>query len=104
MSDYQVIRWDSEAEPKAENLRRIMTDEGYSVYQWSDRARATYSEHSHSNDQSHWVISGSLELTVKDVGSFVLNAGDRDFMPAKTYHSAQVVGDESVVYLIGEKN
>lgn len=81
-----------------------MESEGYSVYQWSDRAGAIYSEHSHSNDQSHWVISGSLELTVKYIGTFILNAGDRDFMPANTYHSARVIGDESVVYLIGEKN
>lgn len=104
MSGYQVIPWNSEAKPKAEELRKILNKEGYSVYQWSDRAGAVYSEHFHSNDQSHWIISGSLELTIRDVGIFVLNAGDRDIMPTNTYHSARVVGDEPVVYLIGEKN
>jgi quercetin dioxygenase-like cupin family protein len=104
MSKYQIFRWDSEIKPKTEELRKIMNAEGYSVYQWSDRAGAVYSEHFHSNDQSHWIISGSLELTVRDVGVFVLNASDRDFMPANTYHSAKVVGNEPVVYLIGEKN
>ena len=29
--------------------------------------------------------------------------GDRDFMPAGTYHSARVAGDEPVMYLVGEK-
>lgn len=104
MSDYKVIRWENSEKPDSAELREQMENEGYCVYQWSDRAGAVYSEHFHSNDQSHWIISGSLELTVKDYGKFVLNAGDRDIMPAKTYHSAKVVSDESVVYLIGEKN
>lgn len=104
MSDYQVIRWNQLDAPNPEKLRRQMESEGYYVYQWSDRAGGVYSEHFHTNDQSHWIISGSLELTVKAAGTFVLNAGDRDFMPAKTYHSARVIGDETVVYLIGEKN
>ena len=28
---------------------------------------------------------------------------DRDFMPAGTYHSARVLGEEQLLYLIGEK-
>lgn len=104
MSKYQIIRWDSDSKPKAEELRKILNQDGYSVYQWSDSAGASYSEHFHSNHQTHWIISGSLELTVKDYGTFVLNAGDRDIMPANTYHSARIIGDEPVVYLIGEKN
>lgn len=32
----------------------------------------------------------------------MLEAGDRDFMPAETYHSARVIGDEAVLYLVGE--
>lgn len=104
MSDYQVVRWENSSPPNSTKLRQQMDSEGYSVYQWSDRPGATYSEHFHANDQSHWIISGSLELTVKNYGIFVLNAGDRDIMPANTYHSARVVGNEPVVYLIGEKN
>jgi len=104
MSDYQVIRWKQSETPTPVKLRQQMESEGYSVYQWRDSAGAVYSEHFHGNDQSHWIILGSLELTVKDYGTFVLNAGDRDIMPANTYHSARVVGDEPVVYLIGEMN
>jgi quercetin dioxygenase-like cupin family protein len=104
MSAYQVIRWEKSEKPNSAQLRQQMESEGYSVYQWSDRTDAVYSEHFHGNDQSHWIISGSLELTVKDYGVFVLNAGDRDIMPANTNHSARVIGDEPVVYLIGEKN
>ena len=103
MSDYRIVRWDNSSAPDSAKLCLQMELEGYSVYQWSDRAGAVYSEHFHANDQSHWIISGSLELTVKNIGTFILKAGDRDFMPAHTFHSARVVGTESVVYLIGEK-
>ena len=64
---------------------------------------AVYVNHKHSEDQSHWIISGALELTIERVGIVVLQAGDRDFMPAGTYHSARVVSEEPVVYLVGEK-
>lgn len=103
MPDYQVERWNQTDAPNERKLSRLMEREGYSVYQWSDRSGMTYSEHFHSTDQSHWIISGALELTIKDVGIYVLKAGDRDFMPANTYHSARVVSAEPVVYLIGEK-
>jgi quercetin dioxygenase-like cupin family protein len=45
-----------------------------------------------------------LELKVEDAGIFILEPGDRDFMPKDTRHSARVIGDEPVVYLIGSKN
>jgi quercetin dioxygenase-like cupin family protein len=104
MSNYQIIRWENSEKPDSAKLRPQLEQEGYRVFQWSDRVGAVYFEHFHSSDQSHWIISGSLELTVKDYGVFILNAGDRDIMPAKTYHSARVIGNEPVVYLIGEKN
>jgi len=52
--------------------------------------------------QSHWIISGELELQVGQE-TYRLRAGDRDFLPANTIHSAFVPGDEAVVYLIGAK-
>ena len=80
-----------------------MTAEGYGVFGWSDQPGTTYGVHKHATHQSHWIISGALELEVQGVGTVTLNPGDRDFMPAGTYHSARVLGDEPVVYLIGEK-
>lgn len=80
-----------------------MTSEGYSVLQWSDGVGSVYADHEHGDEQSHWIISGSLELNVVGHGAVVLNAGDRDFMPAGTVHSARVIGNEAVIYLIGSK-
>lgn len=103
MSNYKVEKWSNTHAPNPAMLRHVLVSEGYSVYQWCDQPNAVYGEHKHSTDQSHWIISGALELTIEKIGTFTLKAGDRDFMPANTYHSARVIGDEPVVYLIGEK-
>ena len=103
--DLLLIHWPNPRVPLAETLGAMakMKREGYSVFQWSDRPQATYALHKHERDQSHWIISGAFELTIETVGTFVLRSGDRDFMPAGTYHSARVVSSEPIVYLIGEK-
>lgn len=102
MSQFRVERWTKIYAPNAATLRGQLAAEGYRVYQWSDQPGAFYGQHKHAEEQSHWIISGSLELTVGGQ-RYVLNAGDRDFMAAETYHTARVVGDAPVLYLIGEK-
>ena len=95
-------RWADTSEPNAQALRQRLESEGYSVFEWSDAPGTVYGPHSHAEDQSHWIISGALELTVDDK-SYTLRAGDRDFLPANTRHSAFVPGNEPVRYLIGAK-
>jgi quercetin dioxygenase-like cupin family protein len=97
-----VEKWSEPDLPEAATLRRRLESEGYSVFEWSDAPKTVYGEHSHSEDQSHWVISGRLELTVGGE-TYTLEAGDRDFLPANTAHSAFVPGDQPVRYLIGAK-
>ncbi len=93
----KVERW-SEATPAEErDLRQRLQREGYSVFQWSDTPGTTYAAHSHPEDQSHWILSGELELTVEGE-TYTLRRGDRDFLPANTTHSAFVPGDKRVTY------
>lgn len=101
--NYRVERWTGDTGPDPSTLRSIMAQEGYSVFEWLDRPGTVYDLHAHDDDQSHWIVSGRLELTVKEAGINVLGPGDRDYMPAGTMHSARVVSDEPVVYLIGSK-
>lgn len=101
--DYRVERWNGSETPDAGELIKRLSDEGYSVFQWTDSAGAVYPDHQHGDHQSHWIISGTLELKVGGYGVVVLNPGDRDFMPAGTVHSARVVGGGPVSYLIGVK-
>jgi quercetin dioxygenase-like cupin family protein len=100
--DYRVERSNGNV-PLSAMLRLQLTNEGYDVFQWCDNPGMVYGSHKHSEDQSHWVISGTLEITVERVGTFELKAGDRDYLPAEAYHSARVIGNEPVMYLVGIK-
>ncbi len=99
----QVERWAETNPPNPEQLRGRLRDEGYSVFQWSDAPGTKYGPHAHDEDQSHWILSGALELRVGHE-TYTLRAGDRDFLPADTIHSAFVPGDVPVTYLIGVKH
>src|SRR5437016_10333463 len=102
-SFYSIRKWAEIYPPNPAMLRYILVSEGYRVFQWCDQPEIAYGQHKHDEDQSHWIISGTLELTVERFGIFTLEVGDRDFMPAGIYHSARVLGEEPVMYLIGEK-
>jgi len=88
--------------PNASELRRVLVSEGYSVFEWSDAPGTKYEPHTHDDAQSHWIISGALQLTVAGE-TYTLEAGDRDFLPANTTHAAFVPGNTPVRYLIGAK-
>ena len=98
---YRVEKWAEMMAPNGAMLRLRMEAGGYRVFQWSDSPGAFYGMHKHPEAQSHWIVSGTLEITVRS-NSYVLEAGDRDFMPAEMYHTARVIGEEPVVYLVGE--
>jgi len=99
----QIERWCETSRPDAELLKSRLRDEGYNVFQWSDAPGTKYGPHAHAEDQSHWIMSGELELRV-GYEIYTLRAGDRDFLPANTIHSAAVPGNEPVIYLIGAKH
>ena len=98
----EVERWSKNGEPNSADLKQRLQGEGYSVFQWTDAPGTRYGPHAHAEDQSHWIISGALELRV-GYETYTLRAGDRDFLPANTIHSAFVPGEEPLVYLIGAK-
>jgi quercetin dioxygenase-like cupin family protein len=98
----EIERWNEEGAPDKQILRERMEREGYSVFEWNDAPGTSYRVHMHPEDQSHWVISGALTLRL-GWEEYTLRAGDRDYLPANTEHSAVVSGDEPVIYLIGAK-
>ena len=97
-----VERWSETAPPDSSVLRKRMEAEGYSVSECRDEVGTTYGAHSHAQDQSHWIISGAMKFRV-GWEEYTLRAGDRDYLPANTEHSASVSGKEAVIYLIGIK-
>lgn len=103
MSDtLKIQRWNRSRGPDEAELARQLEQEGYHVFRWTDPPGRTYEPHAHGEDQSHWIISGALALTVGGT-EYVLTAGDRDYLPAGTIHSARVVGETPVTYLIASK-
>ena len=98
----EIERWSGPLPPDKQALRERLEAEGYSVFEWKDAPGTSYGPHTHGEDKSHWIISGALTLRV-GWEEYTLRAGDRDFLPAHTEHSAMVPGDEAVVYLIGAK-
>jgi len=99
----QVERWNEETTQDVNELKGRLQSEGYSVFQWTDAAGTKYGPHAHAEDQSHWILSGVLDLRVGHE-TYSLKAGDRDFLPANTIHSASVPRDNPVTYLIGAKH
>ena len=99
----EIERWSDLASPDQQTLRKLLESDGYSVFQWSDAPGTKYGPHAHQEDQSHWILSGELELRVGHE-TYTLRAGDRDFLPANTMHSAFVPGKRPVTYLIGAKH
>src|SRR5438067_10900405 len=96
----QVERWSEQTRPDEQELKARLQGEGYSVFQWTDPAGTKYGPHAHAEDQSHWSLSGELELRVGHE-IYILRAGDRDFLPANTTQSASVPGDYPVNRRIG---
>ncbi len=100
---YRIEKWKEVYAPNPAMLRLLMERDGYRVRQWSISPQMTLAKQKHTADRSHWVVSGALELMIDNVGSFVLEAGDRDFLAAETRYAARVVSDVPVLYLVGEK-
>jgi mannose-6-phosphate isomerase-like protein (cupin superfamily) len=98
-----IQRWTNSASPDRATLQRQLESEGYIVTEYVDAAGTVYESHSHEVDQTHWIVSGELEFKVEGT-TYRLRAGDRDFLPARTDHSAFVPGNEPVRYLIGVKD
>lgn len=98
-----IQRWTDTQLPDRTTLRQRLEAEGYIVTEYVDDPGAVYETHSHESDQTHWVVSGELEFVVNGE-KYSLRAGDRDFLPANTDHSAFVPGNEPLRYLIGVKS
>lgn len=118
MAEFSIENWTEIYAPNAAMLRLTMERQGFRVYQWGDMPGAIYGLRKYAQVQSHWVVSGALEITV-DKGNvvYVLKTGDRDFISPETWFSMRVLDEETlekrenveseapkpVIYLIGEK-
>ncbi len=79
-------------------MRRKLMAEGYSVARYLYPKGTVFSDHIHSVDKKDAVLEGKFLITLGGE-EFLLRAGDSIEVPRDAVHSAQVVGEESVVSL-----
>jgi quercetin dioxygenase-like cupin family protein len=95
-----VIRWDPDRDgPLSESsMRSKLTAMGYSVSRYDYPAGTCFDTHTHSVEKIDAVLEGRFRITM-GTESAVLEAGDAVLVPRGAAHSAEVVGQETVVSL-----
>lgn len=96
----KIEHWEAETDgPLAENsMRRKLEQLGYRVTRYIYSPGTFFPDHTHATDKIDAVLSGNFRITMEN-DSAVLKAGDFVHVPAGVVHSAEVVGNESVVSL-----
>ena len=103
MEPLRLERWDPSDGPITEKrMMGLMESEGYEVASYAYRPSTAFSPHEHSQDKCDAVLQGILRVVVGDE-TFDLGPGDRLYLPAGTRHSAEVVGDATVLSLDGTR-
>ena len=105
MTELVVHRWDPKIDGPVteESLRKKLENRGYSVSSYTYSPGTYFSEHKHGQSKIDAVLSGTFRMGM--YGEFVdLGAGDWIEVPAESIHSAEVIGDESVVSLDAVRN
>jgi quercetin dioxygenase-like cupin family protein len=95
-----VDPWNPDADGvlSEETLRAKLERQGYRVARYVYPPGTAFPDHTHAVDKIDAVLSGRFRLTLEGE-SVVLAAGDSISVPRGAVHSAEVVGDESVVSL-----
>ena len=105
MTEVVVRRWDSSLDGtlSEESLRKKLENKGYSVSRYTYSPGMYFSDHKHGQSKIDAVLSGTFRMGM--YGEFVdLGPGDWIEVPAESTHSAEVIGDESVVSLDAVRN
>ena len=95
----RVEHWESAwGELNETNMRRRLEQEGYVVSRYYYPPGTFFSEHTHDVDKKDTVLRGRLKIGADD-GEIILEPGDMIEIPAGMPHTAEVVGEETVVSL-----
>lgn len=77
-------------------LVNLLEQQGYRCTRYTYSAGTHFPEHSHDVDKVDAVLKGHFKISLHGE-SIILMAGDYIYIPANTAHSAEVIGNESVV-------
>jgi quercetin dioxygenase-like cupin family protein len=96
----ELEHWNEEKEgPLTEAaMRRKLEERGYTVSRYVYPPGTYFAPHTHGVDKIDAVLSGRFKLEMGG-NSVILETGDALAVPKGAVHSAEVVGNESVVSL-----
>ncbi len=95
----EIEHWDkARGELNEQNMRKRLESEGYRVNRYDYTPGTYFPDHTHSFDKKDAVLRGRFLICALD-REFLLGPGDSIPVPAGTIHSAEVIGDETVVSL-----
>lgn len=95
------IPWDGEGDPVRSRLEESLLEDGYDPFAWVDEPGKRYEPHTHSHDESIWIIRGSMTFQIGGQ-AYDLGPGDRLILPRGSEHEA-TAGPEGCEYLIGQR-
>ncbi|TNF35974.1 MAG: cupin domain-containing protein [Gammaproteobacteria bacterium] len=95
-----IEHWDGtrDGELTETSMRRKLEARGFVVHCYVYAPGTYFPEHSHSVDKIDGVLAGRFRLSMKGT-TVILQAGDCIAVPAGEIHSAEVIGNESVISL-----
>jgi quercetin dioxygenase-like cupin family protein len=96
--------WDisKDGDPTETAIRRKLTRLGYECRRYQYPPGTRFSEHCHPADKIDAVVSGNFRIT-SGTDSIVLGPGDYVYVPQGVMHSAEVIGNETVISIDGVK-
>jgi len=94
-----IEHWSEEwGELSERSLRKRLEGEGYVVARYDYPSGTYFADHTHSFDKKDAVVSGRFLIRAGG-REFLLGPGDALAVPAGTVHSAEAIGNETVVSL-----
>ena len=97
-SRLKIYSWDTDKDGILSEtaLVNLLERQGYRCTRYTYPQGTYFAEHSHTVDKIDAVLKGRFKINMCGE-SIVLAPGDYIYIPANTPHSAEVIGDESVV-------
>ena len=95
-----MIKFRKTTQTNSEEIKRVLEQQGYKTYPWSDPPGTYYPEHTHEDWEVRWVVAGEVTIGTKEK-IYHLEPGDYIELPPQTPHWAKT--ETGVEYICGSK-